>query len=285
MEDEVFPKSAGIVGSIGKGSLGLAAKHPVTAIMGGVFLPSTLAGVAHAGKKHKDRAKNITQQKVQQLTPRKLMPQYQKYAFDLDEIKQTQKIASVLLRKQKEVSSTSLDVYGKSGELYLSKIASAGKLKGIWSALKGLKSKEALGIGASLAAGAALVGSAQGLITHGAGSAYEGTRVLGRERQYKRMLKADPTLKEDPRARQMFGVIHRASPYLSKEPVLAAAVVRQMTSAPSFVEGGIPHIPPALIRDVLSLQESRQKTKYPAIQSSLGSSPMKPMDIASLASG
>jgi len=122
--------------------------------------------------------------------------------------------------------------------------------------------KRALLLGAALVAGGAAAGAGVHGIGWLAGRGADVAHRVTKNPQYKRMVKADPTLEHEPRAKQMFEVLHRASPYIAKEPVLAAATVRTMLEQPSYVEGGMPNIHPDLIQKILQIQETRGKSKH-----------------------
>lgn len=109
-----------------------------------------------------------------------------------------------------------------------------------------------LGLGA---AGALTAGTAYGI-----GKGMEVGRGLFQDRRYKKMLKADPSLK-GPKARAFFNVLDKASPYIAGEPQVAAATVRSMMEAP---EGYALH--PKYMKDILGVEESRQKTRFPVLR-------------------
>ena len=115
--------------------------------------------------------------------------------------------------------------------------------------------------GAALSAGAMATGAV------GMGAAHligKGTEAFGQSqgnRHFKNMLKVDPTLKKDPKARAYFGVLHRASPFIATEPHVAAATVRSMMESP---EGYALH--PKFVKDLLEIEEKRQKTRYPGLR-------------------
>lgn len=115
--------------------------------------------------------------------------------------------------------------------------------------------------GAALSAGAMGVGAvgmgAANLLGKGTEFAY-GAR---QKKHYGNMIKVDPSLKQEPRARAFFNVLHKASPFIATEPHVAAATVRSMIDAP---EGYALH--PKFMRDVLEIEEKRQKTRYPAMR-------------------
>jgi hypothetical protein len=110
-----------------------------------------------------------------------------------------------------------------------------------------------IGLGA---AGAMTAGTAYGI-----GKATEAARGATRGRRYKKMLKADPSLRNNKMTRSYFNVLDKASPYIAGEPQVAAATVRSMLEAP---EGYALH--PKYMRDVLGVEESRQKTRFPVLR-------------------
>jgi hypothetical protein len=101
----------------------------------------------------------------------------------------------------------------------------------------------------------------------GVGAAHamgKGTEMVHKGRasnHYNKMLKADPSLRGDSRAKKYFNVLHQASPFLATNPHVAAATVRSMLDAP---EGYALH--PKFMREVLDIEEKRQKTRYPALR-------------------
>lgn len=115
--------------------------------------------------------------------------------------------------------------------------------------------------GAMLSAGAAAGGGAALGVGHLIGKGTEAAHRMGRERQFKAMVSADPSLKQSPQARAYFEVLHRASPYIASEPHVAAATVRSMLESP---EGYALH--PKFVRDLLDIEEKRQKTRYPSLR-------------------
>lgn len=119
--------------------------------------------------------------------------------------------------------------------------------------------------GAALALGAAgaVVGAGQVAASEGITSLQELGRKAGRTRQYTAMLKADPTLKEAKKSRTYFNVLHRASPFLASEPVLAAATVRSMVDAPPLTEGGLPFVTTKQVGDILNVEMSRRNIRAP----------------------
>lgn len=120
---------------------------------------------------------------------------------------------------------------------------------------------------------AALIGSvgtgagiAQQAGARAVGALSEKVRAKTRQKRYQAMLRADPSLAEEPLARTYFAVLDRASPYMSGEPHLAAATVQNMISTPPLREGGVPSIGPKQIQDILNAEQARQSTRFPFLQ-------------------
>ncbi len=118
--------------------------------------------------------------------------------------------------------------------------------------------------GAGAAAG--LTGSA---VSAGAGKGSELIHRMGRKRHYDAMMKADPELKQysGKEVGKIFGVLHRASPYVSKEPLLAASTVRSILDSPRATHGSkTPTVSTDAVKRVLDLETGRQGTRYPFMQ-------------------
>ena len=115
--------------------------------------------------------------------------------------------------------------------------------------------------GAALATGMMVAGMGGVAAIHGVGKATDAIRGLSSERQYKKMLKADPTLKKDSRTRTFFGLVQRASPYIASEPYVAAATVKSMLDSPDTLGAH-----PRFMKDIMSAEEARQKSRYPFLQ-------------------
>ena len=110
------------------------------------------------------------------------------------------------------------------------------------------------------AAGAAMGLGAQA-VGVGAGKVGDAVHASHLNRDFKAMLKADPTLggEDEKKAKQYFGILHRASPYLSGEPMLAASTVRGM------MEYG--HAPgDQLVKGILETEKTRQDTRHPFLK-------------------
>jgi len=126
-----------------------------------------------------------------------------------------------------------------------------------------LDAKKMFALGAGLAIaqeGANLLRSG---ISAGVGATGDAFHRAKRTRQWSDVVRADPTLREEPRARTYFDVIHDASPYLAGQPVLAASTVRQLIESGSSTEGGLPVVDVRTIKGILDVEGARQKTRFP----------------------
>lgn len=110
------------------------------------------------------------------------------------------------------------------------------------------------------------VGIAQQAGSRAVGTLGEKMRAKTRQKRYDAMLRADPSLKDEPLARTYFAVLDRASPYMSGEPHLAAATVQNMISTPALREGGVPSISAKQIQEILNTEQVRQGTRFPTLQ-------------------
>jgi hypothetical protein len=104
----------------------------------------------------------------------------------------------------------------------------------------------------------AAFGTATPLAQYGLGKAINLSRSARLSSDYNKMLEIDPALSEDPNSRRMFEVVHRASPYIAGEPVIAAATVRSMIDSPQLDE--------RKFKQILDTEQMRQKTEMPYFQ-------------------
>lgn len=80
-------------------------------------------------------------------------------------------------------------------------------------------------------------------------------RTRNEKKHYGAMIKADPGLRREPGAREMFNIVNRASPYLASEPTIAAATVRSMLDSPALDE--------RKLQQLLTTEKLRQETEFP----------------------
>ena len=127
--------------------------------------------------------------------------------------------------------------------------------------------------GLALGTGATVAGLGGQAAAQGAGKAGELVHRMGRERHFSAMLKSDPDLGGYPKAevRKAFNVVHRASPYVAKEPLLAATTVRSIVEAPRPSYGSkTPTVSYEAVKRVLELEDARQSTRFPFMQETKG---------------
>lgn len=111
--------------------------------------------------------------------------------------------------------------------------------------------------GLGLGAAGAVMGLGGQAVGLAAGKIGDTAHAAALSKDFNAMLKADPSLKEEEKkAKAYFGILHRASPYLSSEPLLAAATVRTMMeyeNAPGDQK----------IQSILSAEKTFQETRHP----------------------
>ncbi len=103
--------------------------------------------------------------------------------------------------------------------------------------------------------GAAALGLAGSLLDMGGDKLVEHSRKAYRPKQYNAILKHDPSLREEPRARKIFNVVHGASPYAAASPVISSAVVRSILDSPALDE--------RKFKSILDLERAHQDTRSP----------------------
>lgn len=115
-------------------------------------------------------------------------------------------------------------------------------------------------------AGAAMGLGASG-VAAGAGKVSDLMHAATFNKQFEATLKADPTLKENKeKSKQYFGILHRASPYLAGEPILAAATVKGMIE--------YEHAPgDQRIRSILDTESAYESARHPFLSRKLPSMP------------
>lgn len=126
-----------------------------------------------------------------------------------------------------------------------------------------LEAGRLLQIGALLAGGGAIIGAAHQAGAHAIGKMTEKAREKTRHQRYAAVLKADPSLKEEPLAPKYFAVLDRASPYVAGEPYIAAATIQTMVNTPSLREGSVPAVTPKALQEILNTEKARQETRFP----------------------
>ncbi len=102
------------------------------------------------------------------------------------------------------------------------------------------------------------LGAGQQLAGHGVGRVMDKMRKNRMGTDYQAMLKADPSLDNTPHTQAYFRVLHRASPYLASEPVIAAATVRSMVDSAAIDE--------RKVKSILDTERAAQETRYPFLR-------------------
>lgn len=115
--------------------------------------------------------------------------------------------------------------------------------------------------GVLLGAGTGVAGAGTAAAAYGVGKLSEMAHASGRERRYKAMLKADPSLKRDPKSRAFFNILDKASPYIAGEPHVAASTVRTMLESPEGYGAA-----PRMMKDILSVEKDRIATRFPGLR-------------------
>ena len=99
------------------------------------------------------------------------------------------------------------------------------------------------------------LGTMAPLAAYGVGKTVKKLNKVTVNRDFKKVLKEDPSLKNDKEAQKHYKVLHSISPYIAREPAVAARVVRTM--------GELPDITPATYNEILRLEKSLQDTAMP----------------------
>ena len=148
----------------------------------------------------------------------------------------------------------------------LEKVASGLPIMSAPRAAKTWGPKEVMLAAALVGSVGAGMGLAQQAGTKAVGVLGEKIRAKTRNKRYQAMLRADPSLADEPLAKTYFAVLDRASPYMSGEPHLAAATVQTMISTPPLREGGVPSVSAKQMQEILCTEEARQGTRFPLLQ-------------------
>jgi hypothetical protein len=118
-------------------------------------------------------------------------------------------------------------------------------------------------------AGATALGVAAPMAASAIGGGINFARRGRLNRDYNSILEVDPELKHEPSAKQYFEVLHRASPYVATEPVIAATVVRNLVDSPGLDS--------RKFQEILELEKMRQHTSNPMLRDQSGISRMVSM--------
>ena len=152
-----------------------------------------------------------------------------------------------------------------------SKLEKTAAVSGLRRAVQGAKSGNGDFARQALAymAGATALGIGAPIIANSLGEGMNFARRGRLNRDYNAMLKQDPELKREPQAKQYFELLHRSSPYVAQEPVIAATVVRNLVDSPAL-DG-------RKFKDILDIEKARQETKNPLMKDPTGASRMMGM--------
>lgn len=144
--------------------------------------------------------------------------------------------------------------------------------------------KQLAGAALAVAGAGTLATAAQQLGSGVVGRISERAHARKQGQRFAAMLKADPSLKDEPLARTYFGVLDRASPYIGSEPTIAAATVHSMLETPSL-KGNLPGVTSKMVQDILKTEESRQATRFPLLQQKGAKGPELKPDVGSFSLG
>jgi len=98
------------------------------------------------------------------------------------------------------------------------------------------------------------IGVGAPLAMYGIGKAVKATQSRTLNRDYQKVVKEDPSLKNE-KAKKLYGVLHRTAPQVAREPLVASKVLKNMME--------IPQITPQTFSDVLRLESLYQQTEMP----------------------
>ena len=221
--------------------LAQAGRAPGAAVGAGMVGGLTLATTGGAGQDAPSTKKQFTQQMVAQMAQRPApayVPQMTRYASSIYSKEDLQRAVEI---------AASLEKTARVGARLASAVSPTARP---WSEY----AKWAVGMtGLGAAAGLGMEGAVAGTT-----KIKEKMRLAGRNKQYRGMLKADPTLKHYPDAKTYFNVLHRSSPFIASEPIIAAGVVRSMVEAPALDE--------RKVKQILDTETAYQRASRPDIR-------------------
>lgn len=176
----------------------------------------------------------------------------------------TQQIGNPGMTRLASVRSSQADLeQAQSIRRVLEKQASGGPA----GALAKMTAKDYFKAGIGVGLAGLTLGAGQQGMAYGLGVATEKARMATREKQFRDVVKADPSLRDEPMAKDYFNVLHRASPYIASEPLVAAAAVRSMLETPEISRDGkgVRAVGPKMLNDLLSVESNRQNTRFPIL--------------------
>lgn len=106
------------------------------------------------------------------------------------------------------------------------------------------------------------VGLGQQAINLGVNKAREKLHEAGRGERFGKVLRIDPSLASEPRARQMFNILDRTSPAITDEPLVASATIHSMLATPPVSEKStIPNVGARFMKEILEAQKLHEGTR------------------------
>jgi hypothetical protein len=259
------------VSSLAKGAVSFAHRNPLQAAVGAAVTPFAAKALKNAPTTSNPRtsaaARGMYEQASHMMSKRSSMNVIS--SEDLRAYLRTrrglEKSASAVRQTGREALEEALQKAVKAG-------IDIGKKQGDKSTAVlggGYGVKQVLLAGMALGAGGAIAGAGNQAVGFASGQGADAVHRLGRNRHFNAMMKADPNLRQLPsgEVRQAFALIHKASPYVAKEPLLAASTVHSIVSTPREFHGSkTPNVSLDAIRKVLDVESSRQGTRYPFMQ-------------------
>ena len=226
---------------VGKGLLRGSKKHPLAAGFAYVSLaPKAINPVPALRWPMAERVPKIRQETKN--TARQVLENKQLYGkIDSAGTRRVtmRKVASIFSREEIEQTQRIADRLEKTASLRMLNKLSPELLKRM-----GMLGAVGLGLGAGTQLG-----------SYGISKMVAKGRTRNEKKHYGAMIKADPGLRREPGAREMFNIVNRASPYLASEPTIAAATVRSMLDSPALDE--------RKLQQLLTTEKLRQETEFP----------------------
>lgn len=165
-------------------------------------------------------------------------------SFDRAEVVKLAQVRSSLVKQAASSSGVSANAAGKASEATKQVLPKSMPQFMKW-----------FGAGLGLAAAGTIVALGQQGVAVGAGKLGDMLHARKQTGQFNDMLKVDPSLKEEPKAKAFFGVLFRASPYLAGEPELAASAVKSMVNYPEGTD--------TKVEQLLKAEQLHQGTRHP----------------------
>ena len=106
------------------------------------------------------------------------------------------------------------------------------------------------------------MGAGGPLAMYGIGQVVKSSRKKDENKNFKKVIKADPSLKKEEDAKKFYGILHRTSPYIAREPDVAAKIIKHMIN--------LPEVTPQTFQQVIQLERGLQDTEMPFFRHSGG---------------